>query len=260
MNKKIISVMFVLILYLSQIAFANNELTWSDFDSMTDKALLLTKQGKYAEAKQTLTNFSEQFVKHFPKDDNISMNDLRVITISADEAIRAVTAVSLSDSERIRKVTQLRLALDALHSEHQPMWRAMEETVLQSFANLKEFALSGDTEKFKLQYNQFSVAIDTIYPSLVLDLDPEVISRLDSHLRFLETYDRITEQNKKEHMTLMEEDMYNLFGKTRGDQADPSLVWVMVTTGSVILVTLVYVAWRKYKGERISKMKDQGRP
>lgn len=258
MYRKIVSILFLL-LFIPQIVFANNE-TWAYLDNIVDQALLLTKQEKYEEAKQLLTHFSDQFIKTHPKDENITMNDLRVITISTDEAIKAVTAVSLQPTERIRKVTQLRLAIDALHSDHQPLWRDMEKSVIKSFEHLKEAALSGDKEKLKLQFNQFSSIFDTIYPSLVIDLDPEEISRLDSHLRFLETYDRISEQNKKEHLAMMETELLKLFGRVTDDEADPSLIWVMITTGSVIFATLVYVGWRKYKGEKINSMKDQGRP
>ncbi|MEN2454698.1 sporulation protein YpjB, partial [Bacillus sp. JR_15] len=41
------------------------------------------------------------------------------------------------------------------------------------------------------------------------------------------------------------------------DEADPSLLWVILTTGSIILLTLTYVGFRKYRAEKEKKQKRQ---
>lgn len=258
MIKKMVMALFCLFFLIPHFISANND-GWTYLDNIVDQALLLTKQEKYTEAKKMLEHFGDQFIKTYPKEDHITMNDLRVITISTDEAIKALTAVTLSYDERVRKITQLRLALDALHSDQQPLWMAMENSVLDSFQRMKEADLEEDKEKFKLQFNIFMEKLDTIYPSLVIDLEPDAISRLDSHIRFLEAYDRISEKNKKEHLHIMEKDMYELFGKTIKDDTDPSLIWVMVTTGSIILIVLLYVGIQKYRAERITTIKYRDR-
>lgn len=250
---------FILLCFLiPQFIYADNE-GWTYLDNITDQALILTKQEKYTEAKKMLEHFAGQFIKTQPQEKDYTMNDLRVITISTDEAMKALNSVSLNHDERVRKVTQLRLAMDALQSEHQPLWKEMEKTVLGSFADMKEAALEDDEESFKIHFNKFTMAVDTIYPSLVIDLDPDDISRLDSHIRFLESYDRVSAENKENHLKVMEKDMFKLFGKTITDEFDPSLVWVMLTTGSIILIVLLYVAFKKYTAERISTIKYSGR-
>lgn len=258
-RKIVLALVFLILLNPQQIIYANNNNGWTYLDNMVDQALILSKQEKYDQAKRVLEQFSEQFLKTYPKEDHITMNDLRVISISSDEAIKALTAVSLEHNERVRKVTQLRLALDALHSEHQPLWMEMEKPVLESFKEMKEAALEEDKERFKLQYNVFTKNIDTIYPSLVIALDPEAISRLDSHIRFLGDYDRVDEQNKVSHLEIMEKDMFKLFGKTITDETDPSLIWVMITTGGIILTVLLYVGLKKYRAEQITTIKYRNR-
>ncbi|HHW35924.1 MAG TPA: sporulation protein YpjB [Bacillales bacterium] len=260
MIRKIVMVFILLLLLIpQQMIYANNNNGWTSLDNMADQALILTKQEKYDQAKRIMEQFSDRFLKNYPKEAHITMNDLRVISISNDEAIKALTAVSLEHKERVRKVTQLRLALDALHSEHQPLWMEMEKPVLENFKQMKEAALDEDKEKFKLLFNVFTTNIDTIYPSLVISLDPEAISRLDSHIRFLSDYERVDEKNKENHLTIMEKDMYKLFGKTITDETDPSLIWVMVTTGSIILSVLLYVGLKKFRAEHISTIKYRNR-
>lgn len=258
MIKKMAMALFCLFFLIPHFISANND-GWTYLDNIADQVLLLTKQDKYQDAKKMLEHFADQFIKTYPKEDHITMNDLRVITISTDEAIKALAAVTLSHDERVRKIIQLRLALDALHSDQQPLWMAMEHSVLDSFESMKEAALQEDKEKFKLQFNIFMGELDTIYPSLVIDLEPDAISRLDSHIRFLEGYDRVNKENKIEHLHTMEKDMYKLFGKTIKDDTDPSIIWVMVTTGSIILTVLLYVGIQKYRAERIATIKYRNR-
>ncbi|WP_102345792.1 sporulation protein YpjB [Bacillus sp. Marseille-P3661] len=259
MRKIVFILLFLMFFSLPHSINAQNDEAWSYLDDIVDQALLLTKQEKYEEAKKMLTHFSEQFMKTYPKDENITMNDLRVITITTDEALKALTAVNQERQDSVKKVTQLRLAIDALHSEHQPLWKEMENTILKSFNALKSAALNNENENFKQQFNEFSEHLSIIYPSLVIDLDPDQIAKLDSHIRFLEKYDSVSGKNKKEHLELMEKDLLIIFGSMEENEVDPSFIWVMVTTGSIIFSTLLYVGWRKYKSEQISTIKFRGR-
>ncbi|HHY73187.1 MAG TPA: sporulation protein YpjB [Bacillus bacterium] len=251
MVRKIFLPFIFVCLFIPQQIYANNE-AWTKLDKLTNHALMLTKQEKYAEAKKMLEQFSAQFIKIYPKEKQVTMNDLRVLSISTDEAIKALTSISLDHAERVRKVTRLHLAIDALHSEYQPLWKEMEKPIIKSFQNMKDAALENDREQFKQQLTAFTDNIDTIYPSLVIALDPDDISRLDSHIRFLETYARVTSKNKEDHLKIMEKDVYNIFGKTITDETDPSFMWVMITTGSIILGALFYVAIKKYRAEKMT--------
>jgi sporulation protein YpjB len=48
----------------------------------------------------------------------------------------------------------------------------------------------------------------------------------------------------------MEEELKALFERVKEDEADPSLLWVMISTGSVILLSLSYAGFRKYRAEK----------
>ncbi|NSL52276.1 sporulation protein YpjB [Calidifontibacillus erzurumensis] len=252
-KKKWLPLLLLAFFFIPQTFIFANEDVWNHFDHMTDKVLFLTKQKKYAEAKQMLERFSDQFIKMYPRDE-LTMKDLRVISVSTDEALKALTATALEDGERIRKVIQLRFALDALHSHHQPMWMGMEKEVLTTFQAMKDAALQKDVENFKIQFNHFAKQFDTIYPSLVIDLEPEQISRLDSHFRFLEKYDNFDQQQKEIHLTAMEKDMMKLFGKTISDETDPSLIWMIITIGTIIVAVLFYVGFKKFRAEQTVMM------
>lgn len=62
---------------------------------------------------------------------------------------------------------------------------------------------------------------------------------------------------KLERLTKLEEDLSSVFAHVDQDEADPSLLWVILTTGSIILLTLTYVGFRKYRAEKEKKQKRQ---
>ncbi|MBJ7968148.1 sporulation protein YpjB, partial [Bacillus cereus] len=45
-------------------------------------------------------------------------------------------------------------------------------------------------------------------------------------------------------------DLQKIFHTVKKDEIASSLIWFMTITGGLILFTLTYVGWRKYKGER----------
>ena len=55
-----------------------------------------------------------------------------------------------------------------------------------------------------------------------------------------------------EAIEALQTDLQALFeeNETEEDEADPSLWWVIISTGGIIISTLSYVGWRKYKGEK----------
>ena len=67
----------------------------------------------------------------------------------------------------------------------------------------------------------------------------------------------MTESSKLERLTLLEKDLEDVFDQVEEDDADPSLLWVILTTGSIILSTLTYVGFRKYKAEEDRRRKRE---
>ena len=70
-------------------------------------------------------------------------------------------------------------------------------------------------------------------------------------------FQQMTESSKLERLTLLEKDLEDVFDQVEEDDADPSLLWVILTTGSIILSTLTYVGFRKYKAEEDRRRKRE---
>jgi sporulation protein YpjB len=93
---------------------------------------------------------------------------------------------------------------------------------------------------------------NVIYPSMKIDVSAENIQRIDARINFIDEYRSEVVNNVKSQQELegLEMDLKNLFENMDEDEADPSLWWVIISTGSIIILTLSYVGWRKYQGEK----------
>ena len=60
----------------------------------------------------------------------------------------------------------------------------------------------------------------------------------------------LMKQKASQEFFALETNLQTIFEGVIEDEADPSLWWVIISTGSIIVLTLSYVGWRKFKGER----------
>jgi sporulation protein YpjB len=77
------------------------------------------------------------------------------------------------------------------------------------------------------------------------------MQKIDSKIAFFDHYrSRFAEQDWALQMDNFEEELKSLFSGAKEDETDPSLWWVISMTGGTIVLTLSYVGWRKYKGDK----------
>jgi sporulation protein YpjB len=229
-------------------------------DDISDEALQMVKFHRYEDAKRLLDYFSDQFTSNPGKDKPLSMDELRIVMTSHDEAVEAAVSSNMKYEERMNKLTKFRLVIDAIATSHQPLWTEMEDQIMSAFHQAKESAIKGDTAHFHSNFNHFIALYNVIYPSMKIDVPVENIQKLDARINYIDEYRTQVVNNTKSQMELdrLETDLKNLFKNMNEDEADPSIWWVIISTGSIIIMTLSYVGWRKYKGEKDLK-KDRSR-
>lgn len=255
MRKKI----FVLICLFSLVFSINvyaekdyDKLEWRNLNQTADKVLQLVKEEKYSDSKQLLDFFSKQFLALRFEDQDISMTHLRLITSSYEKAMKAVTSTSASHEERVLAVSEFRLVVDALVSEHHPLWKNTETQVMNYFAQMREAISEEDNSSFQHHFNGFLQRYAIIRPALMVDLLPHQFQRIDSHVRYVERSraSLVTNKDKAKQIKIMEEDFLKLYKGFEEDQADPSLWWVIFSIGGTILMSLFYAGYKKYKAEK----------
>lgn len=237
--------------------FAETEPSLSKLDSLSDEALQLTRFEKYDEAKSLLNRYADLFSEQAVSDRSFSMDELRVITSAHHEAVKALSSADMINIERVNRVAALRLATDAVVSKYQPLWAEMEGPIMTSFQQVKNAALEGDGNSYNRQLNDFLSTYTIIQPSLKIDIPIEKLQILDSKIIYIDKYrTEFSEPAWSKELDLIEADLKNLFSEIKEDELDPSVWWVMIMTGSIIVLTLSYVSWRKYRGQK-KHSKDQ---
>ncbi len=261
MHKKmlILNILFLLV-FSASVHAQNNEdqKGWRQLNQTADIVLQLVKEEKYSEAKQVMDFFSKQFLAFRFEDQNLSMSQLRLITTSYAKAAEAVTIASASHEQRVLAVSEFRLVIDALVSEHHPLWKNTENQVMNNLIKMREAVSTGDNNSFQHYFNGFLQRYAVIRPAIMIDLLPHQFQRLDSQVKYVERNRStiIADKVKLEHLKIMEEDFGKLYQGFEEDQADPSLWWVILSIGGTILISLSYVGYKKYQAEK-NKVKQK---
>lgn len=254
--KKIIFALIlgILVIHIKP-AFAEENYDWESLNEISDTALQLAKQERFSESAQLLSYFAVKF-EEIPIDRNfISLDDYRTITSTYKNAQEVVLNNQITIEEKVRTLTKFRLVVDAMVSEHQPLWGAMESSIMATFSQMKSDIQEGDKQSFQHDFNEFLALYEVIYPSIQVDLDNERIKRMDVHISVVEDklFEDIPVTSRTKQLDVMEEELKAIFDRIKEDEADPSLLWVMISTGSVILLALSYSGWKKYLGEKEKK-------
>lgn len=248
----IISVLFFIALTVS--ASANNSGEHKDLkalNNIANQVLELGKQENYEQAKKVLNNFPTLFLKQ-TSENQLSMAQVKMIIHTYEKAEEAVTRVQMNLDERIHYLTQFRLAVDALSSEHQPLWKEADERVLTPLDRATQALLNQKRDDFHFYLNEFFTSYEMIRPSLVIALPRKEFERVQSYVTFLENerHSLYTNDSAEDTLQQIGKAFRALFEEAQEDSAFASLIDVIFIIGGAIVTTLIYVGWRKYKGQK----------
>ncbi|RFU68482.1 sporulation protein YpjB [Peribacillus saganii] len=260
MLKKILLLfLFVMSVPMSAV-FAQSSASLGKLDDISDEALQLARLHRYDDSAKMLNYFSEQFLEATGEEKLFSMDELRIITVAHNDALKAVKDLEQEDEEKINSITKFRLVMDAVQSTHQPLWTSMEDQMMATFSQAKEAVLTQNSKQFENKLDTLLAQYDMIQPSLKIDLDPERVQKLDARLSFINQYrpQVFSEKASQKELDELHDDLVSIFDEMTEDETDPSLWWVIFTTGSIIISTLSYVGWRKYKGDKEKQKPSKG--
>lgn len=244
---KWLTIIVLIVSLLFSHTYAVQAASWEDLDQKSEMALQLTKQGKYETAIQHLDYFSEQFLQMRFSDEALDMEQVHVLSASYQNARNALLAEEMTEEKRIKRVMQFRLAVDAVTSRHQPMWAQLKPVISDTIADLKA-ASNHNNEELKMSYEQFHQLFTLIYPSLVMDKPSEELQVVNATLEQMNTSLEERRHVSSEEVEQLEKSVMNLFMEEQ-QSAQTSIMWIGIILGGMILLTLFYVAWRKYNGQ-----------
>ncbi|WP_158735352.1 sporulation protein YpjB [Alteribacillus sp. YIM 98480] len=225
-----------------------------DLKVIDEKASLmydLVKDGKYEEAKQ----LHEWMAVHFP---SVSFDDYAMNTNQMSELFRAfdragesVTKAELSEQRRIQYIFAFRLAVDAVISKENPLWEKSAERLLLSLDGIEKQVKQEDPEAARQSFQDWQLQFEMIRPAIYAGVEEKRYMPFISYVRYLDHHSGWVESKDAEEVRKLKSSLHDLLSETEEQSsADPSLWLVMMSIGSAIFVSLTYVGWRKYKGEK----------
>ncbi|XJZ26032.1 sporulation protein YpjB [Bacillota bacterium Lsc_1132] len=256
MKRKWILLLFVVVLLLAPaIALAEQPTSIEKLDTISDEALQMVKSQRYDDAKKLLDYFTDQFPKLANRERPLTLDQLRIVNVSRNEAVDATVNPNMKYEEKINKLTKFRLVIDALASNKRPLWTGMKDQIMTAFHQVRAAADHNDAAQFNSHFNSFLSLYNMVYPSMKIDVPAETIQQLDTRINFVDDYRMqiIGNDKKSQELAGIETDLKRIFDHVDEDQTDPSLWWVIISTGSIIIMTLSYVGFRKYQGDKETK-------
>ncbi|ALC81397.1 MULTISPECIES: sporulation protein YpjB [Bacillus] len=251
---------FILIFQAFSMEAKAEEVTWTELNDLSDTVFQLTRQDRYEEAVRVLGFFEKQF-QVLEEKGEVPSDQARQINVNYRLAIDALSNEEIPTADKARAATQFRLLLDSVYSRYEPLWLSFEETVFHSLEKMKSEIEKGEDTRFRKTWNEFLSLYGTIYPSMNVSVSAAAIKEVDKHIEAIELseFTEMTMSTQLEQMTVLEEDLIDVF-ENKKDDSDPSLFWVMLTTGSTIILSLIYVGFRKYRAETNRKKEKVKKP
>ncbi|MBY8913700.1 sporulation protein YpjB [Bacillus sp. YC2] len=255
--KRKLTICLLLALMFMTTAKAEGEGGLKELNDLSDTVFQMTRHSQYDEALQVLAYFK----KKMKNADALTGAEVRQLTLGYNDLVRALKQADASDTEKMRAAAQFRMVMDAMEHHSDPLWGSLEKPIMATFSALKEDISGNGSENFNEKWNEFISLYDLIYPSLTMDISSDQLDTVAKHIEVIEQegFQKMTKGTKLERLTLLQKDLKRVFDKVERDDADPSLLWVILTTGGIIITALTYVGFRKYRAEK-NKVKKREYP
>jgi len=224
--------------------------------SLIEKSLSLVQEGDYIHGANLLEQFETNYMGDVKKNKDFTPKDLETISVTFQNALLSLKNDASDPQEKVADVLGVRLMVDARETSLQPMWKEMKQSVMTPLHNMDAAYKRGNSEAYEIQLNQFLHQFEIIYPSLLVDLPYDEVKKINSLVTFLDEY-RINKEELPAFKQKLDETKTELsFIFEQGNSIfPPASFWTIFTTGGIIVGTLSYVGWRKYKGDRSKNKK-----
>ncbi|CQR46680.1 Sporulation protein YpjB (SpoYpjB) [Paraliobacillus sp. PM-2] len=162
--------------------------------------------------------------------------------------LEIINRSDIAHNYKLNNARSLVIAIDAIEKPNHPLLVKSKQALDKS---LESVLASGDFSQQKI--NNILTHWEMLKPALQVALDKDEFQQLD--LLF---------SNLGKETLNIKEDTESVFKysqlidiHTTTAQGDPlSFYWIILMVGGIIIITLSYVAWKKYKGEKKRKQKQ----
>ncbi|MGO0061036.1 sporulation protein YpjB [Brevibacillus fluminis] len=238
---------------LSSMEKSDEQQQFSRVDKLAEELLALTKKGDMEQARIKIQNLADIFPSQtLPV--SIKIESLNAVTQSILAARNVFSAGKADDDKLLWHATQVRVAIDALTHPNQAMWRNYYTSFTSQMQNLLQASVERDAEELRDQFAENYRLFLAIKPAMSVQLPEPEMEKINA------SYDALIKQVRNETVDwqVVRETLRDLnasisaafLGDDRHAISDwldtRSLVMLSASIGTLVSITLAYVAWRKY--------------
>ncbi len=223
-------------------------------DSLADQTLQLTKLGRFSDAVHILQLFESDFSEVSKTTDALTSEEITTIRNAEHEAEVVFQSDGANSAEIASKVTSFRLAVDAVQRDGTPLWTQMKEPILTTIEGAEQAIEANDLTRFNEQVTQLLALYHVISPSLEIDVSTLELKTLHQEVQFVDEYrgQVFLEKSSQDELENLRNEFDQIFREMEHTRSEPSILWVIAATSGIIVVTLSYVGWRKFKAEHLN--------
>lgn len=244
--------MMILFLVPGQVVRAETSL--SELQSSTYLYLQMIKEGRMDAAEAILAKverltLDEEIAKirNGPYDLNMLIQETRY-TLEDEEATR---------EERYNRALTVALYVDAHENQVDPLWDVWRGHIIE----LIDQTLSTEKPVSNHSLQKIYQLYESILPAMHTSLEKNDMMEVEvQQYALLKQLAERPNENRAQVLLELANVLENIQPQEKkGLTEEPEFIWLMWTVGGLIVITLIYVGWRKYRGESEQEVKSRER-
>lgn len=145
------------------------------------------QQGDPAEARNKLYALADQ-ITQIQFDGITSLEGVHALTELFIEGKAIFNTAQFQHHEGKLITSQIRLAIDALLHNNEPMWRQHDQPILETLQKLEAYIQNQATDEARKTFQQLHLQYKTLRPAIMVARQPEEVERIDSLFKFMNHY------------------------------------------------------------------------
>lgn len=202
------------------------------------------EEERYDNAKSLLSTHRDDIIELFETKEKVLANDLIDLL---DTNIAVVNDNSFNHWFKSKQAQSLVLAVDSINNPNDPIWLRWKKDLEQS---LSTYLSSQSATPAQMQ--QLVTQWEIMSPALKISLEEDQYNKIASSYKQINVNGNF-EGNTEQLETVFRQTQMLDINNSSDSRAAINFIWMISVVGGFITVTLSYVAWKKYKGEKINQ-------
>lgn len=224
---------------------------------LADDIYSLTKEGNVDDARNMMMELSQRFPRvAMPK--GLRIESLHTVTNSVLAAKQVYSTLNTPIGYMLWQAERLRIAMDALYHPNDAIWREYYAQFADQMEELQLLSVQRNREKFREKWENQYRMYQMVKPGMSVSLSEEKMKQVDDLYGFIleqirrenTEWSRIRTSLRELKLELQEafvgKDL-NTIGIFRVQRSQDQFIWMLT---SIVVVTLGYVAWKKYMARK----------